>query len=570
MQIRRLEIENFRGISALTWHPGPGINVLLGPGDAGKSSILDAIALALSPQPAQAALETDYRNLDTSTPFRVGLVVGHLSEEVQARAFPPPFWGWDAGQHTLLDAPDEARDREAVLKLEVTGSPDLELVHSVLQPGNERRTLSLAMRLAIGLWNVSTNRTPDAQLRMSRGSLLERAVGREHMRAPAAAAMQGTSQSLQVPPTAAQAIKHLESQLHDAGIEFDELGLSLVPGTGQSPVQLVTLVTKSPGGFVPLASFGRGSQQMAMVTLAAAQVLGSPIAVIDELEAGLEPYRQRALLETLRSMVAEGGQAFVTSHSTALLGHLQAGEAWKVRGRPERVVVPVHPDLDDLLRRDPEALLSRLPIICEGKTEVGVMGVFLRAEHGGDVSRLGIHLVDGTGQVPALKLIAALAEDAQLTCGIVDDESFASGRRAEIAAVLRVHLCVTPGGRCIECAVANAVPTDRLTDFLSVPGHNGESPDLTARLQAVSQQLGHQSRRSVSDLLAEFPEDDVRAAIGEAATGGRWFKSVEGGAELGKFILDAVPTDQPLVRNIRALVADALAFVGHPLSATRP
>ncbi len=47
--IPRLTIENFRGLAKLVWHPTPGRNVILGGGDVGKTTILDAIALLLNP-----------------------------------------------------------------------------------------------------------------------------------------------------------------------------------------------------------------------------------------------------------------------------------------------------------------------------------------------------------------------------------------------------------------------------------------------------------------------------------------------------------------------------------------
>jgi len=46
-RIRKVEIRNFRSIRALDWLPSPGINCLIGPGDSGKSTILDAIDLCL-------------------------------------------------------------------------------------------------------------------------------------------------------------------------------------------------------------------------------------------------------------------------------------------------------------------------------------------------------------------------------------------------------------------------------------------------------------------------------------------------------------------------------------------
>ena len=47
-RIRRLEIRNFRSIQVLDWYPSAGIKCLVGPGDGGKSTTLDAIDLCVS------------------------------------------------------------------------------------------------------------------------------------------------------------------------------------------------------------------------------------------------------------------------------------------------------------------------------------------------------------------------------------------------------------------------------------------------------------------------------------------------------------------------------------------
>jgi putative ATP-dependent endonuclease of OLD family len=46
--IYRLDIQRVRGIKDLAWLPGKGVNVILGGGDVGKTTILDAIGLLLS------------------------------------------------------------------------------------------------------------------------------------------------------------------------------------------------------------------------------------------------------------------------------------------------------------------------------------------------------------------------------------------------------------------------------------------------------------------------------------------------------------------------------------------
>jgi UvrD-like helicase C-terminal domain len=45
--IRRLTIKRFRGLHQFEWLPAPGLNVILGGGDVGKTTVLEAIALLL-------------------------------------------------------------------------------------------------------------------------------------------------------------------------------------------------------------------------------------------------------------------------------------------------------------------------------------------------------------------------------------------------------------------------------------------------------------------------------------------------------------------------------------------
>src|SRR3546814_3669742 len=56
--IRFLSIRRFRGIEKLLWRPGKGVNVLLGGGDVGKTTILEAIALLLNPTNARSEEHT--------------------------------------------------------------------------------------------------------------------------------------------------------------------------------------------------------------------------------------------------------------------------------------------------------------------------------------------------------------------------------------------------------------------------------------------------------------------------------------------------------------------------------
>lgn len=81
-RIRRLEIRNFRSIKTLDWAPSPGINCLIGPGDSGKSTILDAIDLCLGARRSISIADTDFYELVVSEPIVITVTLGDLSEEL--------------------------------------------------------------------------------------------------------------------------------------------------------------------------------------------------------------------------------------------------------------------------------------------------------------------------------------------------------------------------------------------------------------------------------------------------------------------------------------------------------
>jgi putative ATP-dependent endonuclease of the OLD family len=57
--IKSLEISRFRGIRHLEWYPSASMNVILGGGDVGKTTVLDAVALLLSPTNSGVISESD-------------------------------------------------------------------------------------------------------------------------------------------------------------------------------------------------------------------------------------------------------------------------------------------------------------------------------------------------------------------------------------------------------------------------------------------------------------------------------------------------------------------------------
>jgi putative ATP-dependent endonuclease of the OLD family len=83
-RIRKITIESFRCIKGLTWLPSHGINCLIGPGDSGKSTILDAIDFCLGARRNLQFTDADFHRLQVDTPIRVSVTFGELDDTLKS------------------------------------------------------------------------------------------------------------------------------------------------------------------------------------------------------------------------------------------------------------------------------------------------------------------------------------------------------------------------------------------------------------------------------------------------------------------------------------------------------
>jgi len=83
-RIRKVEIRNFRSVASLDWFPLPGINCLIGPGDSGKSTILDAIDFSLGARSTLSFCDDDFYRLQLFEPIRITITLGELDSQLRS------------------------------------------------------------------------------------------------------------------------------------------------------------------------------------------------------------------------------------------------------------------------------------------------------------------------------------------------------------------------------------------------------------------------------------------------------------------------------------------------------
>jgi hypothetical protein len=155
--IRKLVIERFRGIQRLEWRPAAGLNVILGGGDVGKTTVLEAIALLLSPTNSTTLSEADYWQREVSNGFCIEAVMS-LPDRcgINQQARPAWPWRWDGRDPVLPDMDGVAAAVEnPVYRVRVSGSDQFDLSYEVVHPDDEVTHFSVTVRRSIGVVKLS-------------------------------------------------------------------------------------------------------------------------------------------------------------------------------------------------------------------------------------------------------------------------------------------------------------------------------------------------------------------------------------------------------------------------------
>jgi putative ATP-dependent endonuclease of OLD family len=537
MFLRRITILRYRGIETLEWYPNPGLNCLIGPGDSGKSTILAAIALLLTPNPSPQISEYDFFKRHVNAEFEIAAVLAGIDDAIIDGLRVPALWGWKG--RALFPLPDEG-DAEPVLHVRVVGTPQLEVRHEILRPSGEPKHFSAALRQKLVLSRVSGEDRAVRELRLGHGSLLGRHLGEVDLRVALTAAIANASANLQMPESAMGQIETLRAVFAAEGLPED-LRLGLVPPTGAPILAMVSLLDGvEPTEAIPLAFAGAGTRQAALFALTIALMDEGPLVIVDEPESGLEPYRQRMLITRLRDVVGSTGQAFLSTHAPSIIGSIDKTELWRlVKGRNPLSLGDTL--IEDLILRAPDAFLSRLPVLCEGDTEAGFLGVILEefARRAGvpGINALGIRLVADEGQPRVLDRVKAVL-NLGMRCGVfVDAELTHTGKREELAANPDCAFGSWTRVRNIEEAVTTWYSIDRL-DQLVAETATFLKTSLVSLQQQVCERARQPGKATFKALCASIGEEAARSALAKSMQDNTWYKGERKGSFLGQKLID--------------------------------
>ena len=376
-QIRNLEIKNFRSIYEMKWSPMPGVNCLIGPGDSGKSTILDAIDWCIGSRRTISVTDADFNIMNTEDKIVIEVTLSGLHDGLKNLELYGPYLRGLAENGEIEDEPGEGL--ETILTIRLTIGDDLEpqwtLVSERAEAQGLSRNLSWADRLRIAPIRIGA--FANYHLTWQQGSILN-LLSDEKADASAQLAQAARDARSSFGDSAGDQLEETLTLVAKAAITLgipvgDEVRAMLDPHSVSFSGGTISL-HDSKG--VPLRKLGLGSSRLLVAGLQNKAAEGASMLLVDEVEIGLEPHRIAKFLITIGSKDEENGlQVFMTTHSPIVVRELTAEQINVIRSGASHIITFTG-DTDDIqgtLRSAPEAFFGTHVLVCEGATEVGLI-----------------------------------------------------------------------------------------------------------------------------------------------------------------------------------------------------
>jgi len=408
-KIRKIEIKNFRSIKSLTWLPLPGVNCLIGPGDIGKSTILDAIDLCLGARRSISISDADFHSLDIGCAISITLTLGDLEDSLKSiEAYGIYFQAFNSETGEVLEEPK--RGLETVLNLNLTINDDLEPEWSLVsgRATSQGLTKNIAWKDRVAIAPMRLGSYENSNFSWSKGSVLNRLSDQKieagELLAQVAREARNTFGAYtdeQLSSTLALVIK----AANELGVEIGDAAKAMLDVRSVSFTNGAISLHDNNG--VPLRNLGTGSSRLLIAGLNQNSINKTKIILVDEVEHGLEPHRLTRLLNALGSKSQDPvSQVFLTTHSPVALRELSGDQLYVVRrSSDEHVLTPIgiSNQMQGAIRVYPESFLASTVIVCEGASEVGfIRGMDERRSESGklSLSARGVSYVDAKGGSP--------------------------------------------------------------------------------------------------------------------------------------------------------------------------
>lgn len=529
MHIAALWVNNFRGIRELAWLPNQGINCLIGAGDSGKTTILDAIDLLLAERHNVSFDDLDFYDADPVNCIRIIGVLADLPRDyLREDRYGMLLAGWSAATLEWKQEPAEKAGVSPALILCLEVDATLEPVWSIYvgsAPTDKSKRVRFADRKEMAPARLGTY--ADRHLSWGRGSALQR-IGAHPEKLPAQLSeLLRTARntfSSQGAVTFSEVIQSISPDIKGLGVKLRN---TLTANLDHTSFSMNASGVALHDGNVPFRCMGTGSARLAVAALQSVQSAQREFLLVDEIEYGLEPHRISLLVSHLRKRVETSGQVFLTTHSTSVLREVRFGEVFVCRrdstGKAE-VKASSATDTAPLeaqryVRHLGEALLTKSILVCEGQTEVALLKGYAEGTQK-QFQRFNATVIDGGGS-SAPDVAIHFAKLGYRTALLTDSDSPLSSAHLSSLKTSGIPHFEWGDGRCTEQELFIANPLSLRKKLLTLIAREIDERRVLGELAGPLKA----KFESLEQLFTCFEDTEKLRAIGNTAHKSQWIKT---------------------------------------------
>lgn len=545
-RVHTLSIQHFRGIKSFHATFNTDLVCLIGRGDSGKSTILEALAMVLSGNWNISFFDNDFYNCDTGSPIVIEVTLIDVPAELLTETkFGLYLKAYDVSQNRIYDEPEMADGIAISIQL---------LVDKDLEPK----------------WNVVTNREAGikpigaADRSKFNAFLVSDFMDRHFSWGKGSPLYSLLRQELKISEDEDVLIDILRAAKGKIDVssfsKFDNVISRVKASAANFGIDISkSLTTIDFKDFlfrdgklslhdetIPFRLKGKGSKRLISMTIQALIAGTGGLVLIDEIEQGLEPDRVQNLVNIL--VKNNKGQVFITTHSRDVLVEVSSDQLYLIR-KGEKSSLRFPSSMQGVCRRNPEAFFANKVIVAEGATEIGICRAlhdFRQAQGKPNMAYLGIRVADGSGSemIEYVKHFNAAKFPVCLFCDSDTDNQDKKKDYAKKKKSLRndnIPVFDWDQGDNLETAIIKEIPFAAIQLlFLKAVEYKMEENGATS--EKVTQSLMAAIKTRFTDCPDDFSKavdsPQLRVALAAVAGKQKWFKSQEKGKALGKIIFD--------------------------------
>jgi len=503
---------------------------------------LEAVRLALLPNWNYAFSDSDFWQCDTEAPISIKATIGNIPDHlITERRFGLFLRGWNSDER-LADEPND--QLEPVLTIELSIDKTFEPQWRVVtdrQP--EGKPITAAQRASIGMLLLSPHFNQN--FTWGKNAILSKLTDNHSNDLPGlfAAARRSVKDSI-----ATDDLKELQEVSDIVSNAAPTFGVH--PKNGFTPKIDLKSVTINTGaislhdGQVPARNLGSGTQKLINLAMFHEAFQDTGILAIDEIETGLEPHRIRQLIAHL--MTKENGTLLMTTHSPIALKELDCPHLHIVRETDGNVTVKnIGASARRVIRATPEAFLANKILVCEGKTEIGILRAcnnHWQEEGLPSLWSTGIELVDGGGETTLRRANTFINAGYSVCCFIDSDKLDEQANTIDQLARKGVNFIHWDGRQSSDEVIINCVSKDALGQIMEVVAEERSVMSLKSSLEShesIEQgTLGDDPRNWINDCDVETLREV--AALRAKSNNKPWFKRVDLAEEVSTVFLNEI------------------------------